>query len=263
MDKEIETMKMKDKVVIITGASRGIGKAFALGFAEEGADIVVTARTEVQKDEKLPGTIHETADMVRDLGRRAIAVKTDVSKEEDVNNMVQAAMDEFGKVDIMIHNAALAFWYKLWETPTKLWDLVYKVNLRGSFLCAKAVLPHMIEQKSGSILNISSPAGDMDTGVRGGMAYSASKAGVDRLSNGLAEEVKEYGISVNSLKPVDFIDTEGARYWSPPDTDFSKWSTPELFTKCAMFLTSQTSDGVTGRVFTEKAMEKEFDLDNF
>ena len=107
-------MKLENKVCIITGASRGIGKAFALGFAKEGADIVVAARTEVQKDERLPGTIHETADMVRALGRRAVPIKTDVSKEEDVNRMVQAAIDEFGKVDIMLHNAALAFWHKLY-----------------------------------------------------------------------------------------------------------------------------------------------------
>lgn len=253
-------MKLKDKVCIVTGASRGIGKAIALGFAREGADVVIAARTEVQKDERLPGTIHTTAEQVRALGRRALPVKVDVSKEEDVNRMVELALQEFGRVDVMVHNAAVAFWKKLWETPTKLWDLVIAVNLRGAFLCARAVLPHMIEKKSGSIINISSPGADIGGKIDGGMAYSASKAAIERLSNGLAEEVREYGIAVNCLKPAGFVESEGARYWSPPNTDFSSWEPPDLMVKATIFLATQTSAGVTGGIFTEKQLAKEHDL---
>lgn len=253
-------MKLKDKVCIVTGASRGIGKAIALGFAREGADVVIAARTEVQKDERLPGTIYTTAEQVRALGRRALPVKVDVSKEEDVNRMVELALQEFGSVDVMVHNAAVAFWKKLWETPTKLWDLVIAVNLRGAFLCARAVLPHMIEKKSGSIINISSPGADIGGKIDGGMAYSASKAAIERLSNGLAEEVREYGIAVNCLKPAGFVESEGARYWSPPNTDFSSWEPPDLMVKATIFLATQTSAGVTGGIFTEKQLAKEYDL---
>lgn len=253
-------MKLKDKVCIVTGASRGIGKAIALGFAREGADVVIAARTEVQKDERLPGTIHTTAEQVRALGRRALPVKVDVSKEEDVNRMVELALQEFGRVDVMVHNAAVAFWKKLWETPTKLWDLVIAVNLRGAFLCARAVLLHMIEKKSGSIINISSPGADIGGKIDGGMAYSASKAAIERLSNGLAEEVREYGIAVNCLKPAGFVESEGARYWSPPNTDFSSWEPPDLMVKATIFLATQTSAGVTGGIFTEKQLAKEHDL---
>ncbi len=248
------------RVCIVTGASRGIGKAIALGFAEQGADIVVAARTEVQKDERLPGTIHTTAEAVRALGQRAIPVKVDVSSEEDVDSMVAKAIEEFGRVDVMIHNAAVAYWKKVWETPTKVWDRVINVNLRGAFLCARAVLPHMIKQKSGSIINISSPGADMDGKIDGGMAYSSSKAGIERLSNGLAKEVREYGISVNCLKPDDFVDSEGARFWSPPETDFSKWDPPDLMVKAAIFLASQTSEGVTGGIFTEKELDQKYNL---
>ena len=175
--------------------------------------------------------------------------------------MVAMTMEEFGRIDVMVHNAALAFWKKVWETPSKLWDLVIGVNLRGAYLCAKAALPHMIAQKSGSIINLSSPGADMGGKIDGGMAYAASKAGIERFSNGLAEEVREYGIAVNCLKPADFVDSEGARYWSPSDTDFSKWEPPDLMVKAAIFLAVQTSEGVTGRIFTEKQLEKEYDLD--
>lgn len=253
-------MRFKDKVCIVTGASRGIGKAIALGFAREGAHVVVAARTETQKDERLPGTIHTTAEAVRALGRRALAVKTDVRKEEDVDRMVSSTLDEFGRVDVMVHNAAVAFWHKLWETPIKLWDLVIGVNLRGAFLCARSVLPSMIEQRRGSIVNLSSPGADIGGKIDGGMAYSASKAGIERLSNGLAEEVSEYNISVNCLKPEGFVDSEGARFWSPPGTDFSTWDPPDLMVKATLFLASQTSSGVTGGIFTEKQLAREYDL---
>ncbi len=254
-------MKMLNKVCIITGASRGIGKEMAIGFAREGADVVVAARTDVQKDERLPGTIHTTAEQVRALGRRALAVKMDVSSEEDVDRTVQQTIEEFGRVDVMVHNAALAYWNKLWKIPSKLWDRVINVNLRGAYLCAKAALPHMIEQKSGSIINLSSPGADMGGKIDGGMAYSASKAGIERFCNGLAEEVREFGIAVNCLKPAGFIDSEGLRYWSTEETDTSDWEPPDLMVRAAVFLACQTADGVTGGVYTEKALDKEFKLD--
>ena len=253
-------MKLENKVCIVTGASRGIGKAIAIGFAEEGADVVVAARTEVQKDERLPGTIHETAEAVKNRGRKSLAVKMDVSSEEDVMRTVSETIKTFGRVDVMVHNAAVAYWNKLWEIPVKVWDRVINVNLRGAFLCAKAVLPHMIEQRSGSIINISSPGADFGGKIDGGMAYSASKAGIERMSNGLAEEVREYGIAVNAYKPADFVDSEGARFWSPEGTDFSQWEPPDLMVKAAVFLAYQTSAGVTGGIFTEKELAEKYNL---
>lgn len=254
-------MKLANKVCVVTGASRGIGRAIAIGFARQGADVVIAARTEVQQDERLPGTIHTTAEEVRALGRRALPVRVDVRKEEDVDRMVALTMESFGRVDVMVHNAAVAFWRRLWETPSKLWDLVIGVNLRGAYLCAKAALPHMIEQKSGSIINISSPGANIGGKIDGGMAYSASKAAIERLSNGLAEEVREFGIAVNCLKPAGFVESEGARYWSPPDTDFSTWEPPDLMVKATVFLATQTAAGVTGGVFTEKQLAGEYNLE--
>ena len=254
-------MKLLNKVCIISGSSRGIGKEMAIGFAREGADVVVAARTEEQKDERLPGTIYTTAEQVRALGRRALPIKMDVSNEEDVERTVQKTIEAFGRVDVMVHNAALAYWNKLWKVPSKLWDRVINVNLRGAYLCAKAVLPYMIEQRSGSIFNLSSPGADIGGKIDGGMAYSASKAGIERLSNGLAEEVREYGIAVNCLKPAGFIDSEGLRYWSTPETDTEEWEPPDLMVKAAIFLATQTAEGVTGGIFTEKELAQKYNLD--
>ncbi len=253
-------MRLLNKVCVVTGASRGIGKEICYGFAREGADVVIAARTEVQKDERLPGTIHTTAEKVRELGRRALPIKMDVSSDEDVERVVAKTIEEFGRIDVMVHNAALAFWNKVWETPTKLWDRVINVNLRGAFLCSKYSIPHMIKQKSGSIITLSSPGADIGGLIYGGMAYSSSKAGIERFSNGLAEEVKKYGIAVNCLKPEGFVDSEGLRYWSTPDTDTEQWDPPDLMVKAAIFLATQTSEGVTGGIFTEKELDKKYDL---
>jgi len=144
-------MRLSGNVAVVTGSSRGIGKAIAVGLAREGADIVVASRTEIE-NERLPGTIYKTADEVRALGRRALPVRCDVTSEQSINDMVVKALAEFGRIDILVNNAGVAYPYPLVETPLKRWELMLKVNLTGAFLCIKAVLPKMIEQNSGSII---------------------------------------------------------------------------------------------------------------
>src|SRR3989337_1231404 len=153
-------MKLKDRVAIITGASRGVGKFVAVELAKEGCHIVVAARTEQEADPKLPGTIYATAEELRSLGVRALPVRTDATDEESVRAMVEATLAEFGRIHILINNAGIMFPGRLWEIPIKRWDLVTRVNVRGTVLCCQAVLPHMIEQRQGVIINISSIAAD-------------------------------------------------------------------------------------------------------
>ncbi len=252
-------MKLAGKVCIVTGASRGIGKAVAVGCAREGADVVIAARTDSPRQDGLAGTIHETAEMVRNLGRRAMALRTDVRKEEEVEAMVKRTLDELGRVDVLVHNAALAYWGRVVDTPVKVWNAVVGVNLLGAFLCAKAVLPQMIRQGSGSIINFSSPGADIGGDIRGGMAYSASKAGVERFSNGLAEEVRQHGIAVNCLKPARMVDSEGARFWNP-GADYSTWASPDMMVRATIFLATQTSQGVTGGIFTDEELVVRYGL---
>lgn len=242
-------MRLEGKVAIVTGASRGLGKAFALDFAKEGADIVVAARTETEG--KIPGTINQTADEVKALGRRALPVKCDVANEESVNALVQKSLEEFGKIDVLVNNAGVAWWPPITETPSKRFELVLRVNLIGAFLCVKAVLPGMIEQKKGSIINISSLAANKKVRGFSGISYGVSKAGLERFTWGLAAELGQYNIAVNAIKPLLVIGTEGIVALAPPDADRSQWQSPDLMVKACTFLAAQDASGVTGTVSTD------------
>ncbi|MBW1714810.1 MAG: SDR family oxidoreductase [Deltaproteobacteria bacterium] len=244
---------LKDKIAIITGASRGIGKAIALGFAREGAHVVVAARTEKSKDPKLPGTIHDTAAEIEALQRRALALRCDVTDEESVRQMTEKTLETFGRIDILVNNAGVAFHYPAAETSLKRWNLVLGVNITGSFLCSKAVLPAMMGQESGSIINISSlAANERDEGIEStGLAYGVAKAGVERFTWGLAAEVGRHHIRVNCIKPARVIDTEGMRYWVPEEKRVG-WGTDEKMVRCALFLASEKP--VTGVVATDEEL---------
>ncbi len=167
--------------------------------------------------------------------------------------MVQQALEKFGKIDILVNNAGVAFHYPVVETPLKRWELVLAVNLTGAFLCCKAVLPSMIQRRSGSIINISSLAvNERDRGfVPTGIAYGVAKAGLERLTWGLAAELGEYNIAVNAIKPLKVVDTEGMRFWQK-DADKSEWQTPEKMVKCAILLAMQDAGGITGTVATDE-----------
>lgn len=238
-------MKLSNKVAIVTGSSRGLGKAIAIGFAGEGASVVIAARTEAEGP--MPGTIYKTAEEIEALGQRAIAVRCDVTSEESVNDMVQKALAQFGHIDILVNNAGIAYYPPVVETPLKRWELVIRVNLIGAFLCTKAVLPKMVEQRRGSIINITSvSATDRGPSVTG-VAYGVSKAGLERFTWGLATEVGKYNIAVNALKPKGVVDTEGMRFMLP-DEDRSQWVSPDMMVKAAIFLAAQDATGVTGTV---------------
>ncbi|MFC1862698.1 SDR family NAD(P)-dependent oxidoreductase [Thermodesulfobacteriota bacterium] len=245
-------MKLKNKVAIVTGGSRGLGKEIAMGLSKEGANVVIAARTE-KGSKELPGTIYETAENIKDTGSDAMAVKCDVTDEESIDKMIHETLDHFGQIDVLINNAGIAFYYPIIETPLKRWELILRVNLTGAFLCSKAVLPRMIEQKSGSIVNISSLAVDeRDEGtVPTGVAYAASKAGLDRLTLGLATEMGKYNIAVNAVKPHKVVNTDGMRLWQP-EADKSQWQSADMMVKAINLLAIQDSKGITGTVATDR-----------
>lgn len=243
-------VQLSGKVAVVTGSSRGLGKAIAIGFAREGASIVIAARTEAEG--RIPGTIYETAEKIKAIGQRVLAVRCDVTSEESVNNMVQRALDHFGHIDILVNNVGAAYYPPLLETPLKRWELVIRINLIGTFLCAKAVLPKLVEQSRGSIINISSVSATERGSSITGIAYGVSKAGIERFTWGLAAEVGKYSIAVNALKPKGVVNTEGMRFMLP-DEDRSQWVSPDRMVKAAIFLAAQDGKGVTGTVaFDEK-----------
>jgi len=242
-------MKLEKRVAIVTGASRGIGKAIAIALAREGASVVVAARTE-QEGGPLPGTIHKTADEIRALGRRALAIKTDITREEDVAQLAKKTLLEFGAIDILVNNAGIDYPSRVLDIPIKRWDLVMAVNLRGTFLCTKAVLPTMVQRGGGSIINLSSLVGTRI--VSSDVVYGVSKAAIERFTAGLAEELKGYNIAVNALCP-SFTDTEGLAFMMP-GVDRSGCQKPEMWGRYAAFLASKDASVLTGRALSAEEL---------
>ena len=192
-------MSLAEKVVIVTGSSRGIGKAMAMGLAEEGAYVVVAARSEESRP-MLPGTIHSTVGEIEDAGGKALAVPTNVREEDSIRHMVNRTLDEFGAVDVLINNAAIASYTPFLEMTLKEWDLVMDIDLRAPFIACKSVVPIMIEQGGGSIINISSQLGLVGAGFTS-PPYPTSKGAVRLFTKSTAIQHAQDGIRANSVHP--------------------------------------------------------------
>ena len=243
-------MELDGRVAIVTGGSRGIGKQIALALAREGAAVVVAARTEREGEHRLPGTIHQTVREIEDAGGRAVAVRTDLTVDGDVEQMVQRTLAEFGRVDILVHNAAANFNSLVVDLPVKRWDLMMRVNLRAAFLCARAVLPTMIARRRGSIICMSSVAAQRKA-PRGEVCYSITKAGIELFCWGLAQEVAEYNIAVNALYPQGAVLTDGFKLVFKDvkldDGLLARMKRPEEIAEAVLWLARQDAATITGR----------------
>jgi NAD(P)-dependent dehydrogenase (short-subunit alcohol dehydrogenase family) len=206
MSKEHLNVDLSGKTAIVTGGSRGIGKAISLALARAGANIVIAARSE-EEPPSLPGTIYKTAEEIKVLGGKALPVRCDVTIAGEVESMVGKAVSTYGAIDILVNNAGVLHGATFLETEISDFDNIWRVNVLGVFLCTRAVLPIMIQRKSGSIVNITS--GLADSTHPGNSAYSASKAGLNRMMLKLAAEVAEYNIAVNLLNPGTMVRSEG------------------------------------------------------
>ena len=246
-------MTLTDSVAIVTGASRGIGKAIAIALAREGARVVVAART--RRDLPLiAGTIEATAEEIRTRGGRAVAIKTDVSKEQSVALMVEKTLHEWGRIDILVNNAATNIPALFSAMPQKNWDRVMEVNLRGTVLCTKAVLPAMMAQGRGHIINISSVVTqNLQHEPFTGIAYDVSKTAINRLTLGLAQELHQYGIAVNAIMP-DNTDSPGWVYLHP-GSDRSGWDSPETWGRYAALVAARDPASFTGQLLLKQDFE--------
>ncbi len=210
------------QVAVITGSSRGIGKNIALRLARAGADIVVAAKSELSRD-SLPGSIHETVSEIEALGRQALAVRTNVRDAEQLESMVEAALERFGRIDILINNAGALHWRSIADTPPKRYDLMMEVNARAAFVASHFVLPHMIERGSGTIIQMSPPI-DLRM-LPGKTGYCMSKFGMSLLAMGMGAEVKATEIKSCALWPATAIESQatinhklgGPQYWRTAD----------------------------------------------
>ena len=243
--------RLAGKVAIITGASRGLGQYCAVGYGREGAKVVIAARTETETDPRLPGTIYHTAKLVEEAGGEAFPAVCNVADYASVEVMVKQVLDRYGRVDIMMNNAAVQPPGSISSIQLRHWELEFRVNVHGVFYGCRAVLPAMIEQKSGNIINISS------IGALGGSHYGATKRAVEAMSIGLANEQRENGIAVNALKPVGGIETPGLLFGRapgqvggprPPGRELPP---PDSYVEAAILLALQTPETFTGQVVND------------
>lgn len=208
-------MELKGKVALITGASRGIGADVALELGRAGAAVAVCARTTEVKDKRLPGTIHSVAQAIRDGGGKAEGIVMDMREPESIAAGVAKTVETFGRLDIVVNNAAILVPGSLETVQPRHIDLIWQVDLRGPILLMREAVPHLRKAGGGHIINVSSRAavfpgpGPYPEARQGGVFYGMVKAGLERLSQGLAMELQDDGISVNVLSPQGRIRTPG------------------------------------------------------
>lgn len=235
---------LKDKVTVITGGARGIGKAVASELAKRGSHIVVS-------DVDLDGAL-ETAKELETLGIQTLALKADVSNASDVENMFSAILDRFGKLDVLVNNAGITRDMLIMRMKEEDWDLVLRINLKGAFLCTKEAIRPMMKQRSGKIINMASIVGVI--GNIGQANYSASKAGLIGLTKSTAKEVASKNIQVNAIAP-GFIESDMTRSLSEKVVDAylanipaKKFGSTDDVANLVAFLASSESDYITGQV---------------
>ena len=248
-------MDLEGKVAIVIGAGRGCGKYFALALSRAGAAVVVAARSD--SPGPLPGTIHETAEMIREGGGKVLAIRCDAAVPGDLQRLVGETVFRFGRLDVLVNNAANATRMPFFNITPEWWDGYFHVNVRGPFLAAQAAVPHMSQQGGGSIINITSGAATApsnDTTMQHHGMYAITKAALDRVTTWLAQEIRPYNIAVNSLGPGPTI-TEGILDRLPADRREASgldWlpASVELLGPSIVHLAKSDANAITGRVLS-------------
>lgn len=259
--------RLDGKVVIVTGASRGIGKDIAVLFAAEGGKVVCAARTVEEGSHPLEGSLNTTIAEIRAAGGEATAAAANISLPEDCEALVQAARDAYGPVDVLVNNAALTYFIPVKDYALNRWMRSWAVNFHAPFILSQLALEDMMPRGSGSIVNISSgaaigpgrgPYPDAPANS-GGTCYGAEKAALERFTQGLAQEVYQYGISVSAVSPSLVVPTPGTVFHNlVSGIDDPRGEHPELMAKAALLLASEPLDDVTGRVTYSQQILKEY-----
>lgn len=244
-------MKLLGKVALVTGAGGGIGRALVIGLAEEGADIVIN-------DVASQAGLNDLSNRVEQVGRKSLTIRADISKANDVNDMVRTALSTFGKIDILVNCAGIMQKTLVADMTEEIWDRTIAVNLKGTFLCCKAVMASMMERKEGRIVNIAS-----DRGISGSMRaahYAASKGGVIAFTKSLAMELSPYEINVNAIAPGATDTTLWRQGWSKEQIEeklrnqnpLERISRPEDLVGTLIYLVTDASKSMTGQVIFMK-----------
>ena len=259
--------RMTGRTAIVTGASRGIGRTIAELLAAEGARVVCVARTLREGDHRLEGSLDSTVAAIRAAGGEAMAAAADISSETECLKLVEAAREAYGPIDTLVNNAALNYYIPTAEYPTGRWIKAFAVNVHAPFILSKAVLPDMIAAGRGAIVNISSGSAIgpgrgpyKDQTVRGGVMYGATKAALERFTQGLAQEVSQHGgIAVSCVSPSRTVPTPGTVYHKlMASLDDPSGEPPSMIARAVLLLASEPAEKVNGRVTYSQQILKEW-----
>ncbi len=253
--------RLKNKTIIITGSTRGIGHAIALRFAKEGANIVVTGKT-AEPNHKLPGTIHSVAAEVEALGAKALPIVCDVRDDKQIQAVVDQTVAQFGGIDMLVNNAsAIAIRDTLRMTP-KRFDLLMSVNVRGTFFMSRACIPHLEKADNPHILNMAPPLDMNPKWFKNMLAYSYSKFGMSVCTLGMSAEFREQGIAINSLWPKTTIATAAIEVHFPKEI-YERCRKPEIVADAAYEIITRDSHTTTGNFFIDEAVLREAGISDF
>ena len=260
--------RLDGKVVVVTGASRGLGAEIASLLAAEGGRVVCAARTLREGDHRLAGSLETTVEGIRARGGEAHPVTVNIAEPVDCERLLDTARKVYGPVDVMVNNAALTYFVPIKDYAVGKWIASWNVNVHAPFVLSQLALADMIPRKRGAIVNIGSgaaigpgrgPYPDPAAGARGGTCYGAQKAALERFTQGLAAEVYEHGVSVTCVSPSQVVPTPGTVYHKlVKGLDDPRGERPELMAKAVLLLASEPLDRVTGRVTYSQQILKEF-----
>ena len=256
-------MIFKDKTVLITGGSRGIGKAIAIRLFKEGANIVIASKT-VESNPKVPGTIYTAAEEISKEGSgKVFPLQCDIRFEDQIKTVVEATVKEFGGIDILINNASAINLSGTEQMEPKRYDLIQDINVRGTFFMSKACIPYLKKSTNAHILNLSPPISLDRKWFGNHLAYTMSKFGMSMVVMGLSEELKQFHIAANALWPQTTIATAAVKNLLGGDFLMQRSRTPEIVAEAAFYILQKPSDKCTGNFFIDEEVLKSEGINDF